>query len=346
MSGRVQLIAVALVWSVMPAGEPAAPTPTPAVVLSEAVTPAPTSPPTPRPTPRDGPAAFLDDLPPDAVEIAATGDVNLGARVGGLIRLHGPVYPWEHVRDLLRRADVAVVNLECAISDRGSPLDKEYTFRGDPASVPAMAEAGVDVANLGNNHAADFGRQALVDTVEHLRASGIVAVGAGRDGKEAYAPAFVERGGLRIAFVGATRVLPYHFAAGPDLPGVASAYEEARLIEAVREADASADLTVVSIHWGVERATKPNDVQVRLGRALVDAGADVVLGHHPHVLQPVVRYRGAVIAYSLGNFVFSSGSVAGTTTMLLRVGVLPDRSLVVARTPMRIIGARPQPAPG
>ena len=347
MSGRIQLAVAVTVWFVLSSGVPAADAPRAApVVLAAETTSAPTPRPTPPPPPPDGPATFVDDLPPDAVEIAATGDVNLGARVGELIRAHGPSYPWEHVSGLLRTADVTLVNLECAMSTRGSPLDKEYTFRGDPSAVPAMAEAGVDVANLGNNHAADFGREALVDTLGHLRAAGIAAVGAGRNTDEAYRHVVVERSGLRIAFLGATRVLPYHFGAGSDVPGVASAYEEARLISAVRAADGDADVTVVSIHWGVELAPEPNDVQIGLGRALVDAGADVVIGHHPHVLQPVVRYRGAVIAYSLGNFVFASGSVAGTTTMLLRVGVLPDTSLVVARVPMRIVGARPQPAQG
>lgn len=347
MSGRIQLGVAVAVWFLVASAAPPPPASgEPPVVRVAPATATPTPRPTAPPPPPDGPVAYVDELPDDAIEIAATGDVNLGARVAALIRTHGPAYPWEHVAGWLRDADIALVNLECAISDGGSPLDKEYTFRGDPAAVPAMAEAGVDLANLGNNHAGDYGRQALVDTLDHLRAAGIEPVGAGRDDREAFRPVFVERAGLRIAFVGATRVLPHHFAAGPDLPGVASAYDEARLVSSVGEADARADVTVVSIHWGVELAREPNDVQVRLGRALVDAGADVVVGHHPHVLQPVVRYRGAVIAYSLGNFVFSSGSVAGTTTMLLRVGVLPDRSLVVARVPMRIVGARPQPADG
>lgn len=299
--------------------------------------------PTPLPPPADGPAVFAEDLPPEALEIVATGDVNLGGRVGDLIASHGAHYPWTEVAEALRRADLAVVNLECTISRRGAPLAKEFTFRGDPASLGAMAEAGVDVAGLGNNHAADFGREALVDTVEHLRGAGIAPVGAGRDADEAYRPVVVERRGVRVGFVSATRVMPYHFAAGPGLPGVASAYDEPRLTDAVREADRLADVVVVSVHWGDELAPQPDATQVRLGRALVDAGADVVVGHHPHVLQPVVRYRGAVIAYSLGNFVFSSGSPATRTTMLLRVGVLPYGGMVVSRIPVRIEGVRPVP---
>lgn len=345
MSGRVQLAGAIAVWFVLASGAPGNPPEVAAVAEAPVASVAPSPRPTPPPPSPDGPAVFVDELPADAIEIAATGDVNLGARVGELIRIHGPAYPWEHVADHLRKADLALVNLECAISTRGRPLAKEFTFRGHPSSLPAMVEAGVDVANLGNNHAADFGREALIDTVRHLGEAGVEPVGAGPDAAAAYRHVVLERRGLRVAFLGATRVLPYHFGAGPDLPGVASAYDEVRFLDAVRAADADADVVVVSIHWGVELATRPNAIQVRVGRALVDAGADVVIGHHPHVLQPVVRYRGGVIAYSLGNFVFSSGSATGAT-MLLRVGVLPNGGLVVARTPMRIVGARPQPVAG
>lgn len=304
----------------------------------------PLPPPTPAPSPEpDGPVAFLDELPPDAIEVAAGGDVNLGGRVGDLIRARGPGHVWEEIGDRLRNADLAVVNLECAIARSGRPLAKEFTFRGDPESLPAMAEAGVDIVSLGNNHAADFGRGALVETLRHLDDAGIARVGAGRDTAEAYRPVVVEREERSVAFVGATRVLPHDFAAGEDSPGVASAYDERRLLDAVRTARRLADHVIVLVHWGAELAAQPNGVQVALGRALVDAGADAVIGHHPHVLQPVHRYRGKVIAYSLGNFVFSSGSVAGTTTMLLRLGLLPDGRVAVAQVPVRIVGMRPVP---
>lgn len=320
---------------------PSEPTARPVLIEVRGAEPSP-SPVSTTPAP-DGPAAFAEGVPPEAVRLAFTGDVNLGGRVGGLIDAHGPAYPWEHVRERLRTADVAVVNLECTVSRRGAPLDKEFTFRADPEALVAMADAGVDVAGLGNNHAVDYGRTALADTLVHLREAGIAPVGAGMDDDEAYRPVVVERRGTRIAFVSATRVMPDRFAADPDRPGVASAYEEARLVEAVGRADAGADVVVVLIHWGQELQGEPDDTQVRLGRALVDAGADAVVGHHPHVLQPVARYRGAVIAYSLGNFVFSSPSAATRDTMLLEVGVLPGGELVVGQVPMRVVDTRPTP---
>ncbi len=314
-----------------------------AALQAAAPAPEPTPSPVPRPPPPDGVAEFVDELPADAFELAFTGDVNLGRRIGDYIRARGAEYPWQDAAPFLQAADVTVVNLECAISTRGAPLDKEFTFRGDPSSVPAMAAAGVHVASVGNNHAVDFGREAFLDTLEHLRVNDILAVGGGVDADDAYRPRYLETGGRRIGFVAGTRVMPYHFAAGPDLPGVASVYEEERFVDAIRQARSEADLVVVLVHWGVELAREPNSVQVGLGRAFVDAGADIVVGHHPHVLQPVVRYRGAVIAYSLGNFVFTAGSEAGRTTMLLRVGVSPDGSMDVASVPMRIVEGRPVP---
>ncbi len=277
------------------------------------------------------------------VELAAVGDVNLGARVGQAITTRGAEYPWREVAGPLRRADLAIVNFECAASNRGSPVPgKEFTFRADPASLPAMAEAGVDVASVANNHALDFGVEAFLDTLGHLREAGITPVGGGTDEDRAWQPLFIERKGLRMAFIGATRVLPGNFDATASRPGVASAYQEERLLAAVAEAKPRADLVVVMLHWGIELATQPNPEQVRLAQALVDGGAGLIIGHHPHVLQPVVRYKDAVIAHSLGNFVFTSPR-GDQTSMILRIGVLPGGRLVTARIPVRIIGGQPRP---
>ncbi|HVE92999.1 MAG TPA: CapA family protein [Actinomycetota bacterium] len=295
----------------------------------------------------DGREPMLDDLPPESVEIAAVGDVNLGGRVGDSISARGAAWPWARVAPILSRADVAMVNLECTISSRGTPQqDKEFTFRGDPASVPAMRRAGVDIAAVANNHAVDFGRDAFVDTLASLRRSGITPVGGGADEREAYAAVVVERRGIRIGFVAATRVLPYHFRADEDTPGVASAYEESQLLGAVRRAKAASDVVVVSVHWGAELAPVPNDSQTSLARKLAGAGASVVIGHHAHVLQPVMRVRGALVAYSLGNFVFTSPSPGTDDSMILRVGIMPDLRIVTSRVRVKIVGGQPRPVTG
>jgi len=308
---------------------------------------APTPKPTPGRVPEDGPEPFMDDLPADAVELAAVGDVNLGGRLLDTIAARGPDHLWTGVAPVLAAADIALVNLECTISERGAPEPKEFTFRGRPSSLGAMRRAGVDIASLGNNHAVDFGRDAFSDTLRHLRDNRIEAVGGGEDIESAWEPVYIERRGIRFGFVAATRVLPHNFAATDRLPGVASAYDEARLVASVREAERASDVTVVVVHWGTETHTAPNPVQVGLARTLVDAGADVIVGHHPHRLQPVVRMKGAVVAYSLGNFVFTSPSAAGRESMILRIGVMPDHSIVTARVPVRIgVDGRPDVADG
>jgi hypothetical protein len=133
----------------------------------------------------DGPVTFLADLPADAVEIAAVGDVNLGERVGAAIGAHGADHPWRNVTHVLAQADVAVANLEGTLSRRGTPEPKEFTFRGDPSSAAGMARAGMDVVSVANNHAMDFGRDAFADTLEAVRAHGIEPVGGGANADEA-----------------------------------------------------------------------------------------------------------------------------------------------------------------
>lgn len=307
---------------------------------------APAFPPPPGPPPSgtdDEPITYLPDLPPEALEIAATGDVNLGGTVGDVIASAGPDYPWRRVSDLLGRADIALVNLECSVSTLGTPYPKQYTFRADPATLPAMRNAGVDVVSLANNHSLDYGPEALLDTMAHLRAAGIASVGAGANDAEAWSPHVVTAKGIRVAFVAASRVIPHEsWAVTADRPGIATAYSDRRLLSEVRRAGEVADVVVVSVHWGVERTSTPEEYQVTLGRRLVDAGATVVIGHHPHVLQPVVRYRGGIIAYSLGNFVFTAPDLV-QQSMVLRIGILPDGQVVASQTPIQIVGGQPRP---
>lgn len=315
----------------------------PVTLATQGAGPSPSPPSRLSPGP-DGPAELTSVFPPEAVEIDLVGDVNLGARVAALIATAGPDAPWRHVADGLRAADIAVANLECTVAGPGvgAAQVKEYTFRGDPASLAGVARAGIDVVSVANNHTMDFGRAAFDATIRHVRQSGIVPVGGGRI-DEAYRPAVVERKGMRVAFVAATRVLPAGWAATAASTGVASAYDTRRLVAAVREARAAADAVVVLLHWGVELATVPNATQVDLARALVDAGATAVVGGHPHVLQPVRRYRGAIVAYSLGNFVFSSSAPSTRTSMILRLGLLPDGGALVGTVPVRIEGVVPRP---
>ena len=213
--------------------------------------------------------------------------------------------PFEFIEPALASADIAVVNAEMAISDRGAPIDKQYVFRAPPAAAERMAAAGIDVANLANNHAKDYGPDALEHTVELLQAAGVVALGAGPNDFEAYRYRVLDTaGGVRVAFVGVSMIVPRGFPAGPASAGIASARPPQPVLDSVWGAAGVADVVVAVVHWGVERTTCPNAAQRDFARALLDAGATAVIGHHPHVLQPVEFSEGKLVAYSLGNFVW------------------------------------------
>ena len=253
------------------------------------------------------------------VTLAAVGDINLGNGPRAVMRSRGVRYPWRDVAPTLRRADVAFGNLECAVSRRGRPVPKMYNFRGKPKALHAAARfAGLDVVNLANNHAGDYGRVALRDTMRHARRFGMTPVGAGRDLAAARRPRVVTRLGLRIGFVGFSDILPLSFAAGPSRAGTAFASPGA-IRRGVRRAKRRADVVVATFHWGVERSHSPTARQRQFARIALRAGADAVIGAHPHVLQPRRQTGRRLVAYSLGNFVWSAGSAATARTGILRL---------------------------
>jgi poly-gamma-glutamate capsule biosynthesis protein CapA/YwtB (metallophosphatase superfamily) len=254
------------------------------------------------------------------VTLDAVGDINLGDGVATVMYQRGYRYPWGGVARRLRSADVAFGNLECAVSRRGSAIPgKQYTFRGRPAALRVAARyAGMDVLNLANNHAGDFGPAALTDTLAWIRRFGMTSVGAGPDAEAARRLRVVERLGLRIAFVGFSDINPAGFGAGPSSPGTVSAIPEI-VRRDTRRASRRADVVVATFHWGVERSTSPDSRQRSLAAAALAGGADAVIGAHPHVLQPVERRGRRVVAYSLGNFVWAAGSSFTSRTGILRL---------------------------
>ena len=287
----IPLIACAcLAFLTLSCGGTAAPTPTATATPPPVDSPAPTAAASPSPTP-DG-----------IVTLVAVGDVMLARDLVTLMAAHGALYPFERVVGLLRAGDITIANLEGAFTERGVPEEKPYTFRTPPRFAPGLAEAGIDIVSLGNNHTADYGEEGIADTLAALDAAGVRYAGAGLDEEAARRPALIEAEGLRIAFLSYTDVLLNTFA-GPETAGVALA-TVAGIAEDVRAARDNADVVVVSLHSGVEYTDAPAPVQQRLARAAVDAGALLVLGHHPHALQGWEWYGDGLIVYSLGNFVF------------------------------------------
>ena len=228
----------------------------------------------------------------------------LGRSVGEAVLARGPgsLFAPEVVA-AAREADLLVCNLECCVSGRGSPWPdpgKPFFFRAPPRAVEVLALLGVDCVTLANNHALDYGEQALLDTLEHLDAAGIRRVGAGRDVKAARAPVVLEAEGFRLAVVGFTDH-PSDFAAAPDRPGVAYADPAdgvpAWVSDAIGAADA--DAVLVTPHWGPNMTAEPVSHVRRAARELVESGATLVAGHSAHVFQ---RVEGRVL-YDLGDFV-------------------------------------------
>ena len=250
----------------------------------------------------------------ETVTIALVGDLLPAGRVAEAMRREGADYPFRKAKPVLESADLAVGNLETPFTSRGVPAEnKQYVFKAAPEHAAALREAGFDALSLANNHILDQGLEGLEDTIAHLKEAGLAFMGAGQNEKEAYAPAMLERNGITVALIGLSRVVPeVSWKAGPRNPGVAEAYDTTRAIAAIREADEKADVVVVYMHWGVERNDQPEPYQREMGRAFIDAGADLVVGCHPHVLQGFEPYKGRWIAYSLGNFVFTTTGLSKT----------------------------------
>ncbi len=204
---------------------------------------------------------------------------------------------------LIKSSDIAFGNLEGPISDKGSNHGSAYSFRMDPQVAPALAGAGFDVLNIANNHAGDWGKEAFVDTLERLTRAGIAYTGGGMTRSEAEKPTIITREDTRIGFLGFSDVGPSWLTVGSSTPGILLA-SDPRRDTIISEAKRQVDMLVVSFHFGDEYQRNPSERQRTLARKAIEAGADIVTGHHPHVVEGTELYNGGLIAYSLGNFIF------------------------------------------
>jgi poly-gamma-glutamate synthesis protein (capsule biosynthesis protein) len=244
----------------------------------------------------------------DTVSLAFVGDILLAESVGDMMKQYGDDYPYQKARFHLSEPDLTAANLEYPVTDRGVPAEnKQFVFKGDAGALPALKDAGFDVVTLANNHTLDQGVEGLLDTMDHLDSAGIDHVGAGKNDTEAFAPVIKEVQGIKVAYIGVSRVVPIgSWKAEKDRAGVAESYDTTRAKAAIKKAKEKADIVVVMVHWGIEKADLPEEYQRDFARQYIDSGADLVIGSHPHVLQGFEQYKGKWIAYSLGNFIFSA----------------------------------------
>lgn len=260
----------------------------------------------------------------------------LARGVGREIKTKGdPTYPFLKIVDTLRAVDLVFGNLECPVSDVGRDQHHLYSFRADPGVVDGLKFAGFRVMGLANNHADDWGHAALLDTIQRLHAADILAVGAGANDLEAHQPTLVDLNGVKIAFLAYVGIAPKSATAGPESPGV-SWLDPNRAISDIRAARPLADVLIVVLHWGVEYSKRPEKGQVALAKRMVDAGADLIVGAHPHVVQPVENYNGHWIAYSLGNFVFDQKTDPSRHGIMLKVTLTGKQISDVTPVPITI----------
>jgi poly-gamma-glutamate synthesis protein (capsule biosynthesis protein) len=239
----------------------------------------------------------------DLVELVAVGDIMLSRTIEERMDLYGSDYPLSSTADLIRGADIAVGNLECPLTTVGEPIAKRFTFRAHPSHVEGLVWAGFDIVNLANNHLLDFSGEGFAETIGVLRDSGVSYVGAGLSHADAHRPLIWEAKGRRIAFLSYAASRWKDSAEVPTDEWIAFA-EVLTIRENVRRAAEQSDLVVVIMHLGTEYQGQPDEEQLAVSRAAIEAGACLVIGHHPHVVQGTTSYGSGFIAYSLGNFVF------------------------------------------
>lgn len=251
--------------------------------------------------------------------VNAVGDVMLAGRWGDELKKRGFQLSFAYMTDELKKGDITLANLEMPLASSGVEFtDKKFRFRGDPAVASALKSSGINLVTLANNHIMDFGADALKETEQHLEEAEIAWIGAGENLSEARKMALYNVKGKKIAFLGYSLTQPTEFFAGKTRPGTTPGVEKI-FVEDIKSARRQADYVIVSFHWGTEGTSEIQEYQRVIAHKVIDAGADVIIGHHPHVLRGIERYKKGIIFYSLGNFVFASKGKTADATVIVRL---------------------------
>ncbi len=295
-------------------------------------------------------AVLQTEKGPASIHLAAVGDLMLARSLGAALEQGNLDYPFVHIADSLRNADITVGNLESALGDSGEPASKSYPFQAPPQAAAALAQAGFDLVSLANNHGMDYGQEALLQAITLLAAAGVQPVGAGANAAAAQQPVILEQNGLTFAFLSYVNV-PVEARSGFDtatwtatdsLPGMAWA-DPAQIRTAVTAAAAQADLVIVLLHSGYEYVAAPSEPQVAAAHAAVDAGAALVIGHHAHILQGIEYYQDGVILYGTGNFAFEIDGDPETAVFHLWLDADGVRQIQIEPAIIQF-GGQPRPA--
>ena len=282
------------------------------------------------------------------VHIIAVGDILLNRGVGEYLEKSGYDYPYAGIKEEIIKGDIAVANLECPLTDSGNAVLKrpELVFKGSKLNGAALKGAGFDLLNLANNHTMDQGREGLTNAIKLLESTGIQIFGAGMTRSEARKPVFIDKGRTRIGFLGYSDFPPEGYMYDEDKADVARP-DMKSLGEEVKTAREQCDFLVVSFHWGKEFDSYPGGRQREMAHVAIENGASFIIGHHPHVLQSVEEYKGKLIFYSLGNFVFDRQLPKGTDeSVIIDITVNGGGWKETRIVPVRIEDCRPVIAQG
>lgn len=257
------------------------------------------------------------------IKISFVGDMMMDWSVKTAMKKKGVIFPFQYVAPELKKSHLTVANLETAITTRNSPYPKTYNFKSDPTSISGLKNAGIDLVSLANNHAMDYKKEGLSDTMHYLKKANMPFVGAGSNATDANKPYVKIINGKKIKFMAFSRVLPdASWKAGSKSAGIADGYNLEDMLSRIKKEKKDSEFLFVYIHWGKEKSEKPESYQRTWAKKMIDAGADGIIGSHPHVLQGFEYYKGKPIAYSLGNFLFPDyvkGNTAQTGILHLEI---------------------------
>jgi poly-gamma-glutamate synthesis protein (capsule biosynthesis protein) len=276
-------------------------------------------------------------LAKDSTEVVliGTGDTMLGSWATEVISDSGIGYPFKYIRSYLKDSDVFFTNLEAPFGTLGKPFEKKYTYRVSPKMIEVLKDGKINIVSLANNHTMDYGFECLDETRSLLRANNIHFVGAGKNLIEARQPVVINKKGKTIGFLAYSLTFPEEFWATDTTAGTCFPWEEF-VFSDVKTLKERCDMVVVSCHWGEELRNTPKPYQVKFAHRLLDNGADLILGHHPHVVQGIENYRNKWIFYSLGNFIFGSYSDSARESFILKVKIKENLSTTLQLIPINV----------
>lgn len=300
----------------------------------------------------EGEASTEEPEETKTVTISMVGDMLFYGTVDSYMKKYGDAYVLEGYGPLIKKSDIVLGNLETPMSHRGEPMEeKQYTFRGRPEVLKILKENNFSAVSIANNHVLDYGTDAFLDTLDNLKKYEILYAGGGINREEAEKGAIIERNGIKVGFLAFTKVVPVvDWYAGKNKPGIIGAYKvhEKEFVRIIQEMKMNCDVLVVSVHWGQEGTTTIRDEEKYIGRCMIDAGADIIMGHHPHIVQGIEIYKNKPIFYSLGNFIFTTSKVdICNKTIMANVEVDKEGNISdIHVIPGTIVNGKPTPMEG